>query len=312
MTFAPARLHALPYVPGLMARPEVQGIALCGSHRQGSDDAFSDLDLWVFVEDSVPLSEAYVLERMLPSTARQEMLFEGRDDTLTPHLVINLLTEDGVVNIKALHAGVLSRFAEEARPGLDPQFLEDLENYATMEVLHDPHGILSEHRTDLRERFVHTTGTWLVPALTARYASLYWRSVYQGFLREESASWHHLMGQMIELLAQLEAACDGRLPPPAKWLLSENAGARAQVVRTLSHVQAEIRSVNCTEKSSVVRVYHSLARVESDVLAPATPPHGMWWRKVFTERLPNLALLPDHYDLRPRVQAAAALFRDLV
>ncbi|MEU5136970.1 hypothetical protein [Streptomyces californicus] len=312
MTFAPVRRTGLPYVPGLMARPEVQGIALCGSHRQGSDDAFSDLDLWVFVADSVPLSEAYVLERMLPSTARQEMLFEGRDDTLTPHLVINLLTEDGVVNIKALHTGVLRRFTEAARPGLDAQFLEDLENYATMHVLHDPHAILSEHSTALQERFVRTTGEWLVPALTARYASLYWRSVYQGFLREETACWHHLMGQMIELLAQLEAACDGRLPPPAKWLLSENAGARTPVVRALSDVQAEIRSVNSADKAGVLRVYRSLARVESDVLAAAPPPHGMWWRKVFTERLPNLALLPDHHGLRTQVQTAAALFRDLV
>ncbi|MFD8727656.1 hypothetical protein [Streptomyces sp. NPDC059611] len=312
MTFAPARRTGLPYVPGLMARPEVQGIALCGSHRQGSDDSFSDLDLWAFVGDSVPLSEAYVLEQMLPDTARQEVLFEGRDDTLTPHLVVNLLTEHGVVNIKALHTRVLRQFAEEARPSLDPQFLEDLENYATMHVLHDPHAILLEHRTALEERFVSTTGEWLVPALTARYASLYWRSVYQGYLREETACWHHLLGEMVELLAQLEAACDWRLPSPAKWLLSENATGRAPLVRALSTIQAEIRSVDCAEKSSVLRVYHSLARVESDVLAPATPPHGMWWRKVFTERLPNLALLPDHYDLRPRVQAAAALFRDLV
>ncbi|MER7695667.1 hypothetical protein [Streptomyces sp. NPDC096095] len=177
---------------------------------------------------------------------------------------------------------------------------------------HDPHAILSEYRTALQERFVLTTGEWLVPALTARYASLYWRSVYQGFLGEESASWHHLMGQMIELLAQLEAACDGRLPPPAKWLLSENAGARTPVVRALSTVQAEIRTVNSADEAGVLRVYHSLARVESDVMAPAPPPHGMWWRKVFTERLPNIALLPDHHALRPKVQAAAAIFRDLV
>ncbi|MFD3970358.1 hypothetical protein [Streptomyces cyaneofuscatus] len=311
MTFTTDR-SALPYVPELMARPEVEGIALCGSHRQGSDDTFSDLDLWVFVEDSVPLSEAYVLEQMLPATARQEMLFEGRDDTLTPHLVVNLLAEDGVVNIKALHTGVLRKFAEEARPSLDPQFLEDLENYATMHVLHDPHAILLEHRTALRERFVSTTGEWLVPALTARYASLYWRSVYQGYLRAEAACWHHLLGEMVELLAQLEAACDGRLPSPAKWLLSETVTGRAPLVRALSTIQAEIRSVNCAEKPSVLRVYHSLARVESEVLATALPPHGLWWRKVFTERLPNLALLPAHQALQQRAMAAATLFRDLV
>ncbi|MGW5932027.1 hypothetical protein ACWF2L_38200 [Streptomyces anulatus] len=311
MTFATDR-PGLPYVSGLAARHEVEGIALCGSHRQGSDDTFSDLDLWVFVEDAVPLSEAYVLEQMLPATARQEMLFEGRDDTLTRHLVINLLTESGVVNIKALHAGVLRQFTEEARPGLDPQFLEDLENYATMRVLHDPHAILSGHRKLLQERFVSTAGEWLVPILTARYASLYWRSVYQGFLREETACWHHLMGEMVELLAQLEAACDGRLPSPAKWLLSENTGARVPCVQALSNVQAEIRMVSCAEKAAVLRTYHSLARVESDVLAPAPPPHGMWWRKVFTERLPSIARLPEHRDLLPQAETAVALFRDLV
>ncbi|MFD8666235.1 hypothetical protein ACFV1U_12620 [Streptomyces microflavus] len=312
MTFATACPSELPYVQGLMAREEVVGIALCGSHRQGSDDSFSDLDLWVFVKDAVPLSESYVLGQMLPDTARQEMLFEGRDDTLTPHLVINLLTELGVVNIKALHTGVLGRFAEEARPGLDPQFLEDLENYATMRILHDPHAILSRHRTDLQERFVATAGAWLVPALTARYASLYWRSVYQGFLREENACWHHLMGEMVQLLAQLDAACDGRLPAPAKWLLSERTGARVPLMRALSSVQAEVRTVSCTEKRAILRIYHSLARVESAVLAPAALPHGMWWRKVFTERLPHLTVLPDHHELRPVVQIAAALFKDLV
>ncbi|NEA20207.1 hypothetical protein [Streptomyces halstedii] len=137
---------------------------------------------------------------MLPANARQEQLFEGRDDTLTSHLVLNLLTRTGIVNLKVLRRQVLEQFVQDARPSLDEQFLEDLENYATMRPLHDPCGVLATHQQHLTDTYVTTAGQWLTPLLLQRYASLYWRSVYQGLLRSEPHSWRHLMGLLLNLL----------------------------------------------------------------------------------------------------------------
>ncbi|NEA20206.1 nucleotidyltransferase domain-containing protein [Streptomyces halstedii] len=50
-------LNGLPYGAHLAALDVVEGISLCGSHRQGTADTLSDLDLWIVVRDDTPLSE---------------------------------------------------------------------------------------------------------------------------------------------------------------------------------------------------------------------------------------------------------------
>ncbi|MEE1736994.1 hypothetical protein PUR49_10840 [Streptomyces sp. BE147] len=307
MTAQPG-LDGLPYGAHLAALDVVEGIALCGSHRQGTADTMSDLDLWIFVRDTTPLSETYVLDRMLPADARQEQLFEGRDDTLASHLVLNLLTTEGILNLKVLHTRVLERFVQEARPNLDPQFLEDLENYVAMVPLHDPHGILTTHQDHLRDTHVTTAGEWLTPLLLQRYASLYWRSVYQGLLRIEPHAWRHLMGLLLALLASQDAVNGGGLPPPAKWLMSPRIRTANKSALTL--LQDQVADASPADHRDVLAVYASLARVESAIWGPVHLPHGLWWHRVFSERLPNLARGSDNPRLEELLAALPAALQE--
>lgn len=86
-----------------------------------------------------------MFDHPLPAHARHEALFEGRDGSLTEHLVVNPLTEDGVMNLKVLWTRAFAVFAE-LTPSADPDYLENLENYDTMQLLHDPRHALAGSR----------------------------------------------------------------------------------------------------------------------------------------------------------------------
>ncbi|MEK8146347.1 hypothetical protein NKH18_49040 [Streptomyces sp. M10(2022)] len=84
--------------------------------------------------------------------------------------MLNLVAESRIVNLKVMHTRVLTMFIARARPSLDPQFLEDLENYASMQLLYDPEGALASRLDQLRDAFVTTAPEWLTrssPAATA-------------------------------------------------------------------------------------------------------------------------------------------------
>jgi predicted nucleotidyltransferase len=285
----------------LTAQPAVIAVCRCGSHRQGTVDAFSDLDIWVFCNDETPLSEQLALTDLLPAEARQEVLFEGRDDSLVEHLVVNVLTRDIVLNLKFLHQGVLTRFC--AQPlSCDPGFLEDLENYATMQVLHDPLGAIAVHQAWLDQYAVRTAQHWLAPELVSRYATLYWRSVYQGVLRDEQHAWRHLAINLVELLACLAHLAEGHLPPPRKWLFSPRllqGVPGGGGITTLLDRLWDVRT-----RQAVLEFYAELAGLEDQIL-DADLGFGFWWRSVFTRRIPNLAVLTDLDDLLTQINAAA-------
>lgn len=287
----------------LTAHPEVVGIGRCGSYRQGTADTVSDLDLWVFCADDTPLSTAYALQQLLPAGARPEILFEGEDDTRADQLVINLLT-DPVVNLKFLRTAGLADFCQQT-PSLDPLYLENLENYHAMELLHDPGGVIEGHRAVMRRRAVDTTGQWLVPEIAARYSSVYWRSVYQGVLRDERHSWRLLATSLVEYLVWMAFLNAGQLPPARKWLFSPALlatvphGPRATALLDLLH--------DAADQTATLGFYRELTAAENLVLADTELERGLWWRKVFTHRLPNLAQVTGRADLNHIARTAPAV-----
>ncbi|MFE3610330.1 hypothetical protein [Streptomyces goshikiensis] len=284
--------HLTRHVPG------VEAITLCGSHRQGTADGYSDRDIWVFLRDDQPISEHLATTVFLPAGAACEVLFEGRDDTLTDHTVINVLTATEVLNLKILHTRVLTAFSAQD-PNLDVQYLEDLENYTTMQVLHDPAGVIRTHQGWLDRHALATISDWLLPALASRYASTYWRSVYQGVLRTEEHAWRHLATRLIELLAQLGFAQAGALPPPGKWLLSPRILSCLPAGDGITGLLDQLHCASTREPDSVVAFYRALAAVEDGLLTNDELFAGMWWRGVFSERIVHLA----HHNGRPDLLA---------
>ncbi|MFD4926184.1 hypothetical protein ACFWNE_33415 [Streptomyces goshikiensis] len=283
--------------------PSVAAITLCGSHRQGTSDIYSDRDIWVFCHNDQPISEHLATTAFLPADADCEILFEGRDDTLTDHTVVNVLADTEVLNLKLLHTRVLTSFSAQD-PNLDSQYLEDLENYATMRVLHDPDGVIATHQQWLRHHAVDTIGDWLLPALASRYASTYWRSVYQGVLRTEEHAWRHLATHLAELLAQTGFAQAGALPPPRKWLLSPRVLSALPEGAALTALLDRLHRTSTTDPDAVLGFYRALAAVEDRLLHTGELYAGMWWRGVFTERITHLARHTGRPDLLALAQAA--------
>ncbi|MFG2774994.1 hypothetical protein [Streptomyces sp. NPDC048350] len=279
----------------------VTAVTMCGSHRQGTTDEHSDRDLWVFCDDDQPISDHLATTAFIPLGARREVLFEGRDDTLTDHAVVNVLTQDEVLNLKFLHTSVLTRFCGQP-PVFDVQYVEDLENYLTMHPLHDPHGIVADHRTWLTIHARDTMNLWLIPQALQRYGSTYWRSVYQGVLREEVHAWRHLATHLVELLTWTAFALRGDVPPPRKWLFSprllQQLPQGAQILRALE-------ALGSTTAPGRLHVYEALAPLE-DAILPAAGESAMWWRNVFTQRLPHLARHLNRADITGLVAAAPA------
>ncbi|MFC7650505.1 nucleotidyltransferase domain-containing protein [Streptosporangium lutulentum] len=134
----------------LSRRDNVLGLGLCGSWRMNTHDRYSDVDVWVFVDPATPLSDAYCLDTLIPHGLRMEVLSEGRDDSLVPFSVYNVLTEDGILNLKFISLKVLTDFVH-AVPSYDHGYLDDLENYQTMQVLFERQDILSSSALSDRE-----------------------------------------------------------------------------------------------------------------------------------------------------------------
>ncbi|MFD9270989.1 hypothetical protein [Streptomyces goshikiensis] len=217
--------------------------------------------------------------------------------------VINVLTDAEVLNLKLLHTRVLTSFRAQD-PNLDSQDLEDLEKYATMRVLHDPDGVIATHQQWLRHHAVDTIGDWLLPALASRYASTYWRSVYQGVLRTEEHAWRHLATHLTELLAQTGFAQAGALPPPRKWLLSPRILSALTEGAALTALLDQLHRTSTTDPDAILGFHRALAAVEDRLLHTGELYTGMWWRGVFTEHITHLARHTGQPDLLALAQAA--------
>jgi hypothetical protein len=277
-------------VDHLQQRADVEGISLCGSHQAGTKDRYSDRDLWVFLNSGTPLSDELAHTALLPPDARTEVLFEGRDDTLTPHTVVNVLTDGAeILNLKFLHTSLLAGFCDQ-EPQVEPHYMETLETYVYMQIQHDPQEILAGHQQALKDRTVATMDRWLLPVLVQRYSSTYWRSVFQGLLRTEEQVWRGQVRYLVEMLLWTAHATSGQVPAPRKWLLSP------RLLKDLPHGMAchelldQLQRVRCEDKKSVLDLYRSLAVCEDAVLEGLPELHlGMWWRGVFTARIPTIA-----------------------
>jgi predicted nucleotidyltransferase len=264
----------------------VSGLAICASARRGYQDSMSDIDLWVFLEPDSVLSRDMVLDDLLPNTLRAAVLDEGRDDSWADYVVLNLLYGGEILNLKVLRMELLSDFCSQT-PSWDLDYMENLENYWAMEVLYDRSDLLDKHKTWLENYAIRKVGDTLAPELLRRYAIHYWRSVYQGVLRNEELGWTNQIFYLAELLVSLAYLCEDRLPPDKKWILS------TKVLDELGVVGVEIRAaltaarqVSLADKSSVLDVYVHLSAVEELLVDLSLCGWEQpWWRRVFDERM---------------------------
>ncbi|WP_406300100.1 hypothetical protein OG948_33645 [Embleya sp. NBC_00888] len=157
--------------------------------------------------------------------------------------------------------------------------------------------VVAEHHARLAAGPAGTTEHRLAPEIVSRYASTYWRSVYQGVLRTEVHAWRHLAGHLVDLLAWAAFLDAGRLPAPRTWLFSPRLLADVPGGDTIGDLLDRIRRVEMADRAAVLDFYRALGPVEDLVLAQIARPLGTWWRAVFTHRLPNLATLPGLGDL---------------
>ncbi|MFI0264004.1 hypothetical protein ACH4OW_33915 [Streptomyces sp. NPDC017056] len=277
----------------LSKTPPVEAAALCGSFRQGTEDQFSDMDVWMFLEVGTDISARFCIEDLLPAEAQELVIEEGRDDSEVDYVVLNLRCADRILNLKFLRIEQVADFSAR-KPSLDVGYLDDLENYWTMRILHDREGRLEQLKGHLELHAIRIIGDDLYPEMLLRYASFYWRSVFQGVLRNETNAWRSLMLYMIELLVGVAHLRNDRLPPPKKWLLS-NASLRSTGAAE-PHLAAALQQVWQAEEGnahSLLQGYRHLSYAEAEILDPEYLPQGFWWRRVFTERLHNIPTDPD-------------------
>ncbi|MFF3863262.1 hypothetical protein [Streptomyces sp. NPDC002209] len=277
----------------LRALDEVLGIAICGSHRLHTADALSDTDAWVFVDNAVALSEAYCTDTYLAEGMTHEILSEGRDHSDVEWVVFNVLTEDGILNLKFLTLSVLSDFCARP-PSLDTGYMEDLENYWTMDVAWEKDHALTRHQRFLGDYAVRLVGDDLVHQIVSRYASTYWRSVFQGFLRDEVHAWRFLVAEMIKDLCDIAHLQSGRLPAPRKWAFSRPVLGALPIGAQLTAALAQTNAAGDpeTDKAAVLEVYRLLADIEGALLSEEYLHREFWWRSVFFERISNLPAVP--------------------
>ncbi|PQZ53035.1 MULTISPECIES: hypothetical protein [unclassified Microbacterium] len=270
----------------LTLNPHVTGVAYCASVRRKYDDEYSDIDLWVFCAPDTELSQAFVWNEVLPEGLEESNLEEGRNDSWADYVVLNVLVESRILNLKILRIELLSDFCATT-PSLDQDYMENLENYWTMDVQVDKQGLIAAHKVMLESFQIRKVGEDLASALITRYAIHYWRSVYQGFLRSEVLAWTSQIFYLAELLASIAYLNRGQLPPDKKWILSgpslESLGQTGESLREALNIA---RSADISDKREVLGVYRALADPEdSEIPLDVVGWDVTWWRRVLDERL---------------------------
>ncbi|MFF7889433.1 hypothetical protein ACH40F_52465 [Streptomyces sp. NPDC020794] len=275
----------------LRGMDEVLAICICGSQRMQTADSMSDTDAWVFVDNSVALSEAYCTDIYLPGGIAHEILSEGRDHTDVEWVVFNVLTADGILNLKFLTVSILSDFCT-AIPSLDNGYMEDLENYWTMAVVWQKDDVIGRHKKFLQDYAIRRVGEDLTHRIVSRYASTYWRSVFQGFLRNEDHAWRFLVGELVKDLCDIAHLKEGRLPVPRKWAFSRAVMESLPVGDHLVAALEQARTAEAGDGERVLGVYLLLEQAENDLLDVDYLHREFWWRSVFFERINNLPDVP--------------------
>lgn len=268
--------------------PSVSGVAICGSESVGYEDEYSDLDIWCFLDINEKLSPNRALDEILPAWAVFELLDEGRDDSFVEYLTYNLIIGARVVNVKILTLRALSDFVDEA-PSFDVWYLDCLDTYTTMKVLFDRNQQLDSYKRVIRSRSSRLIGAHMIQDALKRYTSFYWRSVYQGVLRNEENCWAGLIFYLAELLAMIAHLRAGQAPPSKKWLLSrrsleELGEPGVAICRLLDHLRTSTEDLD-----GILRTYSILASAEELVIDPSWLVIGHWWRAVFRERMLNVS-----------------------
>ncbi|WP_215449708.1 hypothetical protein [Streptomyces sp. ATCC 21386] len=286
-------MHAEDVVSELKKSNAVEAAALCGSFRQGIEDRHSDMDVWIFLEIGTELSVRLVVEKILSPQAQSLVIEEGRDDTHVDYVVLNLKCSDCILNLKFLGLEQLADFTAK-KPSLDTAYMDDLENYWTMQILYDRLGSIGQLRKHLELHSIRRVGDDLYPEMLHRYASFYWRSVFQGVLRGEMNAWRGLMLYLIELLIAAAYLKNDTLPPSKKWILTTHAvQATGSPAPTLAAALEHVWAADATDVASMLQVYRDLSEAEVEIFDLDHLPQGFWWRRVFTERLPNIEADPE-------------------
>lgn len=264
----------------------VSGIAVCASARRGYQDSMSDVDVWVFLQPDTELTRAFVLDALLPPELKDAVLDEGRDDSWADYVVLNLWHDGEILNLKVLRMELLSDFCAVS-PSWDLDYMENLENYWTMDIRFDRQGLLAKHQAWLESYALRKVGEDLAPELLRRYAIHYWRSVYQGVFRDEELAWTNQIFYLAELLVTLGFLCHDRLPPDKKWILSSKALAElGWMGQQISAALSVARRAAITDKDAVLEVYVHLSAVEEELIDLSLCGwHEAWWRRVLDERM---------------------------
>ncbi|MFB7378491.1 hypothetical protein ACFC6U_18405 [Kitasatospora purpeofusca] len=266
----------------------IAGAAVCASVRRGAQDCWSDYDLWVFLPPNTELTSRYVWSELIPEQILDGALDEGRDDSWADYVVLNIMVDGVILNLKFLRMELFTDFCRE-EPSWDLDYMENLENYWTMDVRFDKGGLLAAHKLWLENGALRRVGEVLVPELLRRYAIHYWRSVYQGVLRDEELTWTHQVFYLCELLVALAHLKADRLPPCRKWILSGHSlDGIGTAGKALAEVLRAARRADITDKRAVLEIYALLAPVEDELIdLELTGWTDQWWRRVLDERMAN-------------------------
>jgi hypothetical protein len=266
----------------------IAGAAICASVRRGVQDSYSDYDLWVFLPPNTELTGEYVWSQLIPEEIAVGALEEGRDDSWADYVVLNIMVEGIILNFKFLRMELFTDFCR-LEPSWDLDYIEDLENYWTMDVQFDKGGLLATHKTWLENYALRRVGEILVPELLRRYAIHYWRSVYQGVLRDEELAWTNQIFYLCELMVTMAHLSADQLPPCKKWILSQHSFDQiGEVGKIISEVLRAARRTDITDKRQVMEIYAMLVPVENELIdLEIAGWTEQWWRRVLDERMAN-------------------------
>lgn len=258
-------------VEALSGNPFILGIALCGSHCDGTCDGISDLDVWVYHASNLDSEEKDRLVELTPGNFSQKI----------PHGEYGLAEyiESGVlVSVKYISAGVFEDFLADQRSfALDEMLLEDLETYLKWRVIWEREAFLTQKTTEIRNQFKGRRSV-ILRAAERRYGDMIWRSVFQGVYRSDLVQWKMLVYAALNSLVIACALnrCDA--PPPMKWRFSSVVLGRYGFSNEMRSLISRI--ANVSEFGDILEVYATVYRVEDRALA-FTPGKTRWWWEAF-------------------------------
>lgn len=270
----------------LVEHPDVVSVGIGGSTVRGTSDRQSDLDFFVYVDDSV-LCADWAQQAFAPQGARvQQKSFR---------VEMKYCVDGRAVDVKFFPKNFVLGY-QGMSFSTDDAYLEQVENLMSVSLVKDSHRFIRTFREIIRAKMNDSLVSIFETELVSHYGDKIWHTVIQAVFRDESVSAYNALWTALNTLTKLTYLAEGLLPTPTKWRYSKRALDRVDFGSCLIDLSVELTKLNMSDREAVLNMLTHFRSAEDElfpIISKVKNSHRYWWSVLLPDTMSDLNV-PEH------------------